>query len=86
MSSTVAFNKDAFPNRQLSPAGPNHSACQNKPGFSCVNLKRNIRLSFALRSRAAQLSKAIALNQDLAFGTFHSGGLSCFQENSGIHP
>jgi hypothetical protein len=54
-------------------AGPNQSACQNKPGFFRVNLKRNIRLSFALRSRAAQLSKAIALNQDLAFGTFHSG-------------
>ena len=69
----VAFNKDAFPNCRHLPAGPNHSACRNKPSFFRVNLKRNIRLSFALRSRAAQLSKAIALNQDLAFGTFHSG-------------
>jgi hypothetical protein len=30
--SYVAFNKDAFPNRRrTSPAGSNHSACQNKP-------------------------------------------------------
>jgi len=27
---TIAFNKDAFPNRRhVLPAGPNHSACQN---------------------------------------------------------
>src|SRR3954447_7305086 len=53
----IAFNKDAFPNRWHTAGGPNHSACQNKPRFSCVSFKRNIRLSFALRSRAAQLSK-----------------------------
>jgi hypothetical protein len=30
VSPTIAFNKDAFPNRRHSlPAGPNHSACQN---------------------------------------------------------
>jgi hypothetical protein len=29
---TIAFNKDAFPNRRHSlPAGPNHSACQTLP-------------------------------------------------------
>jgi hypothetical protein len=33
VSPTIAFNKDAFPNRRRSlPAGPNHSACQNQPG------------------------------------------------------
>jgi hypothetical protein len=32
VSPTIAFNKDAFPNRRhRQPAGPNHSACQNQP-------------------------------------------------------
>jgi hypothetical protein len=39
---------------------------------------------FAVTSSAAL--SAIALNQDLAFGTFHSGRALSFQENSGIHP
>jgi hypothetical protein len=39
---------------------------------------------FAVASGAAL--SAIALNQDLAFGTFHSGRALSFQENSGIHP
>jgi hypothetical protein len=28
---TVAFNKDAFPNRQRSSLATNHSPCRNKP-------------------------------------------------------
>jgi hypothetical protein len=39
---------------------------------------------FAVASSAAL--SAIALNQDLAFGTFHSGRALSLQENSGIHP
>jgi hypothetical protein len=39
---------------------------------SRVSFKRNIRLSFALRSEAAQLSSHRA-RMDLRFGTFHSG-------------
>jgi hypothetical protein len=39
---------------------------------------------FAVTSSAAL--SAIALNQDLAFGTFHSGRALSLQENSGIHP
>jgi len=32
ISPTIAFNKDAFPNRRHSqPAGPNYLACQNQP-------------------------------------------------------
>ena len=74
ISPTVAFNKDAFPTRRhLQPAGPNHSACQNKPRLFRVNFKRNIRLSFALRSEAAQLSESYRAKVDLRFGTFHSG-------------
>jgi hypothetical protein len=44
------------------PAASSHSACQNEHGFLAWLFKRNIRLSFALRSEAAQLSKAIAPN------------------------
>src|SRR6266853_1172149 len=54
-------------------AAANHSACQTKHRFFAWVFKRNIRLSFALRSEAAQLFKAIALKMDLRFGTFHSG-------------
>jgi len=55
---SFAFNKDAFPNRLLTvPAGPNHSPAETRSGFCAWSLKRNIRLSFALRSRAAQLSQ-----------------------------
>src|SRR3954463_11922863 len=86
ISSTVAFNKDAFPNRQPSPAGPNHSACQNKLRFSRVSLQAQYQafVRFAVTSSAAL--SAIALKSDLAFGTFHSGRALFSQENSGIHP
>jgi len=42
--------------RRASPAASSHSACQNKHRFRAWVFKRNIRLSFALRSEAAQLS------------------------------
>jgi hypothetical protein len=54
----------------------NHSACQNKPRFSRVNFKRNIRLSFALRSRAAQLSQPSRSNGTWLLEPFTRGGLS----------
>src|ERR1700749_3131425 len=52
MSSTVALNKNAFPTRQHMPANLFNSA-----QFSCVSLQAQIRLSFTLRSRAAQLNQ-----------------------------
>ena len=61
------------------PAGPNHSACQNKPRFLRVNFKRNIRLSFALRSRAAQLFQPSRSNGTWLLEPFTRGGLSCFK-------
>jgi hypothetical protein len=69
----VAFNKDAFPNCRHLPAGPNHSACQNKPSFFSRESQAQYQafVRFAVVSNAAL--SAIALNQDLAFGTFHSG-------------
>src|SRR6266436_6548835 len=48
----VAVNKDAFPNSPADHAGRiSHSACQNKHRFLAWLFKRNIRLSFALRSK-----------------------------------
>jgi hypothetical protein len=52
----VAFNKDAFPNRQRTKlAGPNRSACQNKPRFSRVNFQAQYQafVRFAVASSAA---------------------------------
>jgi hypothetical protein len=52
----VAFNKDAFPNRQHTKlAGPNHSAWQNKLRFSCVNFQAQYQafVRFAVASGAA---------------------------------
>jgi hypothetical protein len=51
----VAFNKDAFPNRRRTSPASNHSPCRNKPSSVAYVFKRNIRLSLALWSRAAQL-------------------------------
>jgi len=54
----------------------NHSACQTKHRFLAWVFKRNIRLSFALRSEAAQLSQAIALKWTCVLEPFTRGGLS----------
>jgi hypothetical protein len=80
----VAFNKDAFPTRQPLPPANNHSACQNKPGFSCVGLQAQYQafVRFAVASSAALL--AIALNWTRVLEPFTRRG-SRF-ENSGFHP
>jgi len=69
----VAVSKDALSNSPAEAAdSSSHSACQNKHRSLAWVFKRNIRLSFALRSEAAQLSSHRA-RMDLRFGTFHSG-------------
>jgi hypothetical protein len=74
----VAFNKDAFPNRQgIMLAGPNHSARQrSKLKFSRVNFQAQYPafVRFAVASSAAIQSHRA--QSDLPFGTFHSDGLS----------
>jgi hypothetical protein len=78
----VAFNKDAFPNRQrTSPAGSNHSACQNKPILLNAGVFRVIFqaqyqafVRFAVGSSAAL--SAIALNWTCVLEPFTPGGLS----------
>jgi hypothetical protein len=80
-------NKDAF------PCNPAHAAGRAKiiqPAKTSSGLLRellsaNIRLSFALRSAAAQLSKAVALNWIPAFWNL-SIGAGSRSENSGLHP
>jgi hypothetical protein len=80
--SYVAFNKDAFPNRRRSlPAGPNHSACPNKPILPSAGVFRVIFqaqyqafVRFAVRSSAAL--SAIALNWTCVLEPFTPGGLS----------
>src|ERR1700738_3275154 len=86
--STVAFNKDAFPNRRRSlPAGPNHSACQNKPIYCvdvcCVDIQAQYQafVRFAVGSSTAL---AIALDWTCVLEPFNRAG-SRF-ENSGLHP
>jgi hypothetical protein len=72
----VAFNKDAFPTRQpLSPANQS-SACQNKPGFSCVSLQAQYQafVRFVVASSAAL--SAIALNSTCVLEPFHPARLS----------
>src|SRR6202022_1303189 len=76
ISPYVAVNKDALPTSPAQIAGsPNHSPCQNEARFFAESFKRNIRLSFALRSEAAQHSKAIALKQTCVQEPFTRGGL-----------
>jgi hypothetical protein len=54
LSSTVAFNKDAFLNSLRPPA--NHSfSLPQQARLSCVSRQAQFRLSFTLRSEAAQL-------------------------------
>jgi hypothetical protein len=59
----VAVNKDAFPNSPADAAGCIKSFRLPKQArvFSVI-FQAQYRLSFALRSQAAQLSKAIALD------------------------
>jgi hypothetical protein len=86
----VAFNKDAFPNRQRTPlAGPNHSACQNKLKFSRVSFQAQYQafVRFAVASGAAL--SAIALDMTCLLEPFTRDGLSqagSHYENSGPKP
>jgi hypothetical protein len=71
----VAFNKDAFPNRQrIELAGPNHSACRNKLRFSRVNFQAQYQafVRFAVASCAAL--SAIALNMTCLLEPFTRAG------------
>jgi len=73
ISPKTSWQHDALPTVQpTSVAASNHSACQNKHRILAWVFNRNIRLSFALRSEAAQLCSHRA-SLDLRFGTFHSG-------------
>src|SRR4051794_27077352 len=73
----VAVNKDALPNSPTEAAGCIKSFRPPKQAqVSRVIFQAQFRLSFALRSEAAQLSKSHRAQLDLRFGTFQSGGLS----------
>jgi hypothetical protein len=82
----VAFNKDAFPNcRHFAGRTKSFSLPKQARFFSRESQAQyQAFVRFAVASCAAL--SAIALNQDLAFGTFHSGRALSLQENSGIHP
>jgi len=70
----VAVNKDALPTRPADAAGRIESFRLPKTSTSFYRgflAQYQAFVRFAVK--AAQLSKAIALNQDLRFGTFHSG-------------
>jgi len=72
----VAVNKDAFPTSPADAAGCIHSACQNKHRFLAWLFKRNIRLSFALRSRQRSSLKPSRSNRTCVLEPFTRGGLS----------
>src|SRR6478752_3366543 len=72
----VAVNKDAFPNSPADAAGCIHSACQNKHRFLAWLFKRNIRLSFALRSRQRSSLKPSRSIRTCVLEPFTRGGLS----------
>ncbi len=74
ISPTIAFNKDAFPNRRrLPPAGPTHSAWQNKPS--------SYRVRFSLR----KLLSAISGFRSLCGREQHSSGY-CAQWTCVLEP
>jgi hypothetical protein len=88
----VAFNKDAFPNRQrISWLDQYLSACRNKLRFSRVNFQAQYQafVRFAVASSAAL--SAIALNMTCLLEPFTRAGLALasglsLNENSGLHP
>jgi hypothetical protein len=75
---SVGFSSSLFALSDISRVkrAANHFACQTKHRCLAWVFKRNIRLSFALRSEAAQLSKAIALKWTCVLEPFTRGGLS----------
>jgi len=74
---TIAFNKDAFPNRRHIAGRTNHSPGKNKPRFSRMSFQAQYQafVRFAVTSSAAL--SAIALNRTCLLEPFTSGGLSC---------
>src|SRR6266478_7471171 len=69
--------QDAFPNSPADPAGCiSHSACQNKHRFLAWLFKRNIRLSFALRSKQRSSLKPSRSIRTCVLEPFTRGGLS----------
>jgi len=93
ISPTIAFNKDAFPNRRRTFARRTKSFSLPKPAqSSCVTASRDQLLrksssaisGFRSLCGREQHSPSYCARLDLRFGTFHSAG-SRF-ENSGLHP
>jgi hypothetical protein len=81
----AAVNKDPLPNSPTEAAGRLKSF--RPPGqaqVSRVNFKAQYRLSFALRSGAAQPFEAIALKWTCGLEPFNRAG--SLYENSGLHP
>src|SRR4029453_8610652 len=73
----VVVNKDAFPPGPEDPAGRiSHSACQNKHRCLTWLFKRNIRLSFALRSKQRSYLKPSRSIKTCVLEPFTRGGLS----------
>jgi hypothetical protein len=76
ISSTSRSTKTRSPPASLDRQRTNHSACQNKPGFSCVSLQAQYQafVRFAVASSAAL--SAIALNSTCVLEPFHPARLS----------
>ena len=70
----VAVNKDALPTSSADAAGCIKSFRLPKQAqVFTVAFQAQYQAFVRFAVKAAQLSKAIALNRDLRFGTFHSG-------------
>jgi hypothetical protein len=69
----VAVNKDAFPNSPADAGCIKSFRLPKQAQILCVAFQAQYQAFVRFAVKAAQLSKAIALNQDLRFGTFHSG-------------
>jgi hypothetical protein len=82
----VAFNKDALPHcRHFAGRTESFSLPKQAQFFSRESQAQyQAFVRFAVASSAAL--SAIALKVDRLLEPFTRGGLSCFQENSGIHP
>src|SRR3954468_6738761 len=74
LSSTVAFNKDAFPNSLRPPA--NHSfSLPQQARLSCVGRQAQFRLSFACGQKLRS-SKSHRAKMDRRFGTLYGAALA----------
>jgi hypothetical protein len=82
----VAFNKDAFPNCRQFASRTKSFSLPKQAQVSSREFQAQYQafVRFAVASSAAL--SAIALKWTWLLEPFTRGGLSCFQENSGIHP